>query len=70
MNLTQLQALVSGKKTYIALVVGIVAVALNHFGFWPNNQLPLNLSPNNWLSDEYNLILVAFGRAAVAKVSP
>jgi len=68
-QLTQLQTLVSGKKTYIALIVGMAAIALNHFGFWPTS-LHLNVDPGNWVNDEYTLILGLFSRAAVAKVTP
>lgn len=69
MNMTTLLAAVDGKKTYIALVVGMIAVFLNHVGFWPNAIIPLQLDPNTWTSDEYKLILGLVTRSAIAKAA-
>jgi len=68
MNLTTLKAAVDGKKTYIGLAIGMITIALNHFGWWPNSLVPLTLDPNEWLNQEWTLVMVAFGRDAVAKV--
>jgi hypothetical protein len=60
----------SGYKTYIALAVGAIVIAANHFGFLPPDYAPAGLDPNNWVNDEYKLILGAFARSALAKVGP
>ena len=60
--LTKLQ----GKKTYIVLGVGAVAIILNHFGLWPES-LPLGVDPNDWIGDLWSLILGGTFRAAIPK---
>jgi hypothetical protein len=55
---------VDGYKTYIALAVGAVVVIVNHFVPLPN----VTLDPSNWLTDLFQLALVATGRSAVTKV--
>ena len=68
MDLSAIKDAVNGKKTYIGLAIGAVAIALNHFGWWPNTIAPLNLDPNNWLAQEWTILVTAFGRDALAKV--
>lgn len=67
-NLSGLSSFLDGKKTYVALAVGAIAVALNHFGFWPQSLLPLQNDPNNWIADEWTIFLVATSRSAVKKL--
>lgn len=56
----------SGKKTYIALAIGMGAVALNHFHLLPA-QYAIPNDPNNWLNDEFTLLVTAFMRSGIAK---
>jgi hypothetical protein len=59
-----------GRKTYAALAAGAIVIALNHYmvlyGYWPIDLI--GLDPNNWLNDEYKLLLGATGRSAIAGV--
>jgi hypothetical protein len=57
-----------GKKTYIALIFGAIVIALNHFGLLPPGYVTLN--SENWLVQEFFLLLGATGRSAVAKIQP
>lgn len=59
-----------GNKTYITLAVGAVVIALNHFGYLPDSLVPQGLDPNNWVNDEYKLIIGAVFRSAIAKNAP
>lgn len=56
----------SGKKTYIAVAIGMAAVALNHFGLLPP-QYAISNDPKNWLNDEFTLLVTAFMRSGIAK---
>lgn len=67
-NLAGLSTFLDGNKTYLACAVGAVAVALNHFGFWPQSMLPLQIDPAQWISDEWTIFLVATGRSAAKKL--
>jgi len=58
----------SGWKTYIALALGAIVIAANHYGFLPPDYAP-NLDPNNWANDEYKLLLGATGRSALASIA-
>lgn len=69
-NLSGLSSFFDGNKTYVAVAIAAVAVALNHFGFWPQNMIPLQLDPAQWVSDEWTLFLIATGRSAVKKLEP
>lgn len=66
-KLTQLNAAIAGRKTYIALACGMAVIALNHFQLLPEGLAPDGLDPKNWVSDEYKLLLTSFMRAGVAK---
>lgn len=56
-----------GNKTYITLAVGAAVIALNHFGYLPDSLVPQGLDSNNWINDEYKLIVGAVFRSAIAK---
>jgi hypothetical protein len=58
---------IDGKKTYISLAVGALIIAANHFGLIPQQYVPANLDPNNWVNDEYKLIVAAAFRSGIAK---
>jgi hypothetical protein len=58
-----------GSKTYIALALGAIVIAANHFGFLPPEMTPQGLDPTNWVQDEYKLLLGATGRSALTKIA-
>jgi hypothetical protein len=58
-----------GSKTYIALALGAIVIAANHFGFLPPEMTPQGLDPANWVQDEYKLLLGATGRSALTKIA-
>lgn len=62
-TLPDLSAL-DGKKTYITLVVGMLAIAANHFGVLPYD---IGLDPSKWLQDEYQAVVGMVFRSAIAK---
>lgn len=64
-----MQGWLDGNKTYIALAVGALVIAANHFGFLPETLRPQNLDPSNWVNDEYKLIIAAVFRSAITKVA-
>ena len=66
--LSNLTTFLNGNKTYVALAIAGVAIALNHFGLWPNNIFPLQLDPNNWISDEWTMVIAAAFRSGMKKV--
>ncbi len=66
-NPASVQKFLAGKKSYIALAVGMIVVATNHFGVLPAEYVPQGLDPNNWVNDEYKLLIGAFFRAGIAK---
>lgn len=57
-------AMLSGKKTYLTMVVGMAAVAANHFGVLP---FDIGLAPSDWASDEFKLFSGVVFRSALAK---
>lgn len=60
-------AVLRGKKTYIALVLGALVVLANKF---LGVEIPgVALDPNDWMTNIWALVLGATGRAAVSKVS-
>ena len=61
---------IDGNKTYITLAVGALVIAANHFGLLPPEYVPQGLDPNNWLRDEFVLLLGATGRSALKKTEP
>lgn len=65
LDLGSLQALLAGKKFYLGAAAGMIAIAANHYGVLP---FAIPNDPQNWLSDEYTLLMSMFARAAVAKV--
>lgn len=67
-NLSGLTGFLNGQKTYVTLGVAAVVIFLNHIGWWPQSQFPLTLDPNNWISDEWTIVLAAAFRSAVGKV--
>ena len=60
---------IDGYKTYITLAIGMLAVFLNHLGWWPNDAVPLHMDPANWVSAEFALVLAATGRSAITKAA-
>jgi hypothetical protein len=62
-------ASIDGYKTYLALAFGALIIAANHFGLLPDDMgKALNFDPNNWINDEYKLLLGATGRSALTKI--
>jgi opacity protein-like surface antigen len=64
---TSIASAVDGYKTYITLGLGMIVVAANHFGWLPPDYVPAQLDPNNWVNDEYKLVLGFFARSAWKK---
>lgn len=62
-DLSGIVAYLAGKKTYITLAVGMIVVAANHFGVLPPEYVPNGLDPNNWVQQEWTLVLGAFANA-------
>lgn len=62
--LPSLLSTLDGKKTYITLVVGMIAIAANHFGVLP---FDIALDPSKWVQDEYQLVVGMVFRSAIAK---
>lgn len=61
----QMPVWLEGKKLFIACVAGGAAILVNHFIV----AIPgLNLDPNNWLTDLWGLVILAFGGAKVNRV--
>ena len=69
-NGTSIAKAVDGYKTYITIGVGMAVIAANHFGLLPDSLVPQGLDPNNWVNDEYKLIIGAVFRSAIAKNAP
>ena len=64
-TLMALPTWLEGKKLFIALIAGGLAILVNHFIV----PIPgLNLDTNNWLTDIWALVLLAFGGAKVNRV--
>lgn len=59
-----LVAALSGKKTYVTMIVGMAAVAANHYGVLP---FDIGLPPSDWMSDEFKLFSGVVFRSALAK---
>jgi hypothetical protein len=66
-NPANLAKAVDGYKTYITLAVGMVVIAANHFGWLPPSMTPPNLDPNNWVNEEFALVVAAFFRSGITK---
>jgi hypothetical protein len=65
-----IKAAIDGNKTYLTLAMGALVIAANHFGILPADYVPQGLDPNNWLRDEFVLLLGATGRSAMKKLEP
>ena len=59
-------ASLSGKKTYLTLVCGALVIVANHFDLVPVGYV--NLDPNDWINELYQLAVGATFRSAVAGV--
>lgn len=66
-TVSKINEALAGRKTYVVLVIGMVAIALNHFQLLPESLMQDGLDPKNWLMDEYKLVVATFFRAGVAK---
>jgi hypothetical protein len=64
---TSLANAISGKKTYITLGIGMIVIAANHFGVLPPSLTPPKLDPQDWVNEEFGLVVAAFFRSGIAK---
>lgn len=63
--MNQVTALLDGNKTYIAAVLGAAVILANHAGI----HIPgVQLNPNDWLNQLWDVVLLVTGRSALKKV--